>query len=286
MNKQQWQQELGQLKLSHTKKQRMIEQIQSAKPKSRGNWGYRLVLPSFVILAVLFTLLTLQPANVIDLVSGTTTTVEADHQKFITKTFYWFGGGLIVGVLFFVQAIAILLKTVRWDNSPRVQRIRAYLQGDKGQVTRLFSFVLLALLLLLPLVVTLYVPNPILLLQVYICFFIYANLVASQLWDLRESRGVVCPTCGHHFTRKEVRKKTTNAYKETCDKCDGPLYVKKMNRTNAVKAVILPCVIIGLPQMGMPFLLVVSTAVIYISIIIYYIAPLMTEFTTEDEPLW
>ena len=127
MNKEKWQAELNEIKLSTEQKQKMIHHVREGKVKKQVNWGYRIVLPSFIAFALLFIVLTLQPnSGVMPSTAGADQAIEFDHIAMTSELLYW---GLAAIVLFLVsiaQALVVLFKTTRWDNLSRVQYIREF----------------------------------------------------------------------------------------------------------------------------------------------------------------
>ena len=127
MNKEKWQVELNELKLSTEQKQKMIQHVHEGKLKKQVHWGYRITLPSFIAFALLFIILTLQPnLGVMPSTTGADQTTEMDHTSMANELLYW---GLVASILLLAsiaQAFVVLFKTTRWDELSRVQHIREF----------------------------------------------------------------------------------------------------------------------------------------------------------------
>lgn len=127
MNKEKWQAELNEIKLSTEQKQKMIHHVREGKVKKQVNWGYRIVLPSFIAFALFFVILTMQPnSGVMPSTAGTDQTTEIDHIAMTKELLYWGLAAIVLFLASIAQALVVLFKTTRWDKLSFVQHIREF----------------------------------------------------------------------------------------------------------------------------------------------------------------
>lgn len=133
MNKEQFQKEMDSVRLSGEQKRKLIHHVQHGPQKKLVNWGYRIVLPSFIVLTIFFVMMTISGES--PQITTTGKTIQEDtHERWINETIILFIVNAFLLITAIVLAVRLLYVTKRWQHIPRVIRARQLLSAHKKMV--------------------------------------------------------------------------------------------------------------------------------------------------------
>ena len=122
--------ELNSVQLSEEQKEKMIQQAKYGHEQKKVNWGYRIVLPSFLVMAMFFFFLS-QTAQTPDVTTAGQPITEATHEKWLNETLILLIANVFLVMTAIVVSIRLLFVTERWQHIPRVIRAKQILRQYK-----------------------------------------------------------------------------------------------------------------------------------------------------------
>ncbi len=182
----------------------------------------------------------------------------------------------IIWIALYIVAKKCFAHTKRWKTNPRLQEVHAFLQKP------LQPKVIVAIGLVVIWVGTIYFSS---LWYSQLIFVLLGGTfvtlsILNQACDYNKAR---CPHCHVPFTRKQIVKKTYMAFRETCDSCKKPIYLDRHVMTSFLLLPILPISGSWLHSLFdlKKFYVPVWIGLIIASLI-YFILPLVVQFTDKD----
>lgn len=146
-----WQKEMMHMKMKPAQKEKIVGMIQQGNPPKRAQreWQYPVVLFSFIAMALLFIVLSIQPDSVTTpITSGQQTSIlERVSNVFDNELLAWFSAVVLMVILSFVQLIKVIFQTKRWDNITFIEHTRTYLRIHKRYVMVHLMALVLAVLI-------------------------------------------------------------------------------------------------------------------------------------------
>ena len=279
-----WKQELEQLKLTDVQKERMKERI--IQPSIKRSRSYVPIIgPAFVILTIFLIWLNMQPQNNYKTASNDTAKGLL-FQPLNLEIALWIVATLLLMMGSYTLFMLNCLKVKRWQHRPIIQKVQHMLKLPK------MIWIVLSVLLLQAIVWigAFYLPYRLLFVQGMFSIFLIALILLIQIYLTRDLFQAHCPHCGEVFTKKLASKKATMAYKETCDTCGELIYPdRKVVQKQGTFYLIAP-VCIALQWTGIHSVYSFSILIITGLCIFFFITPYMTQFTKESDdqqpPLW
>lgn len=274
---------ISRIHLSDEQKQRMKQHIKNEQVTGRQVSKSKNYVPfvsaAFVVVAGLFLLL-LQPGELLvesGEVNGSFNIAEILRQV-ERSHIYW----AIASACFYILSMHLLrrsiIETVRWQNDPRIQEWHAFVV-NKNKFWFINSTIILIYLFGTFSIFSIWV-HYIVFLVVFILFYL-----SYTLFTIRQNVWSCCPTCGIKLTRKQIRKKTSySAFKETCDACNSPLFLKSVaasrNSIGFIPALMIP--LVNWFDYPILFIVILIASLLFIH---YRFAPYMLQFADHDEQL-
>ncbi|MFF5995635.1 TIGR04104 family putative zinc finger protein [Lysinibacillus sp. KU-BSD001] len=130
MRKEQLTRELNSVRLSDEQKEQMIQQTIYGHKRKQSSWGYRLVLPSFVVMAIFFVMLS-QTSQAPNMTTAGEAVLEVTHEKWFDETLILFAVNVFLIVTAIGLSIRLLFVIERWQHIPRVIRVKQILREHK-----------------------------------------------------------------------------------------------------------------------------------------------------------
>ena len=279
-----WKDELERLQLTDIQKTRMIAHVHSGGKRKKKSF-VPIIGPAFVILALFLIWLTIQPGTNYKTASQDTAK-ELLFQPLNLEIILWITATLILMMGSYTLFILNCLKVKRWQHRPVIRKVQRMFKFPK------MIWLVLSVLLLQAIVWigAFYLPYRLLFVQGMFSIFFIAMMLLIQIYLTRDLFKAHCPHCGEVFTKKQARKKATNAFKETCDECGELIYPdRKVAQKQAPFYMIAP-ICIALQWTGIHGVYPVSILFITGISTIFLIVPYTTQFTKESDdqqpPLW
>ncbi|GLC88533.1 hypothetical protein [Lysinibacillus piscis] len=127
----QFKQELNSVHLSEEQRQRIMKKVQQGHVTAPSHWPYRIVLSSFVALAIFFILLSMELPQ-LTTANHAFSYLETTHDKHFRKLLLLASISLLLVLTASIMAIRLLYVTERWQTKPVVRKakqiLRAYRQ--------------------------------------------------------------------------------------------------------------------------------------------------------------
>ncbi|MGE7024018.1 hypothetical protein [Solibacillus cecembensis] len=282
MNKEKWQTELKLLQLTEAQKSSMLQHVKSSK-KEKVNWTYRLAVPTFAVLCILFLFLVMSSERPVPILNhGTEQAIEMDHHEYIMETLIYLAIAFSIYVINCILAVLIVKNTVRWQ--PKIM----YFREKWGHYHWLFIGFMTT--------VTVggasslwFICSTQLGSKIIIFFLILIFLLLLQLYLARNvKRPLPCPVCHHTYSTREIRK-IAFSFKVNlkCTTCEKPIFYTRASRNKFG----LTSLFTGLPfftaiNIGLPFIVILCILVPYFLLVWRFILPYYIELEDEETPMW
>ena len=122
--------ELNSVQLSEERKEKIIQQAKYGREQKKINWGYRIVLPSFLVMAIFFFFLS-QTAQTPDMTTAGQPITEATHEKWLNETLILLIANAFLVMTAITVSIRLLFVIERWQHIARVIRAKHILRQYK-----------------------------------------------------------------------------------------------------------------------------------------------------------
>lgn len=137
--------ELNSVQLSEEQKEKIIQQAKYGHEQKKINWGYRIVLPSFLVMAMFFFFL-VQTAQTPDMTTAGQPITETTHEKWLNETIILLLVNAFLVMTAIVLSIRLLFVTECWQHIPRVIRAKQILRQYKRLwIVHVIAFILIIL---------------------------------------------------------------------------------------------------------------------------------------------
>lgn len=279
-----WKQELEQLKLTDVQKERMKERIKQPSIKRRKSF-VPIIVPAFVMLTIFLIWLNVQPQTNYK-TANQDTMEKLMFQPLNLEMTLWITATLILMIGSYTFLILNCLKVKRWQHRPVVQKVQRIFKSPK------MIWLVLSVLLLQAVVWVgaFYLPYRLLFVQGFFSIFLIATILLTQIYLTRDLFQAHCPHCGEIFTKKQARKKAINAFKETCDECGERIYPDRKVVQKQASVYLIAPICTALQWTGIHVVYMFSILVITGICLFFFITPYLTQFTKESDdqqpPLW
>lgn len=268
-------QRLEPVRLTEGQKQKIVA---NAKKPARKQRSYiPIILPSFIVLALFFVMISVSPNGLV--LFNQTTASTNDRALFEGLSFAevaWSVVSTALLIAVYIIAKRCIAHTKRWKTNPRLQEVHGFLQKP------LQPKVIVAIGLVVIWVGTIYFSS------LYYSQLIFVLLGVPLftliiLYEARDYNKSCCPHCHVPFTRKQIVKKTYMAFRETCDSCKKPIYLNRHVMVSFLLLPILPVSGFWLESLfGLKIYYVPLWIGLMIASLIYFILPLVVQFTDKD----
>lgn len=268
-------QRLEPVRLTETQKRKIV--ANAKKPVAKQRSYIPIILPSFIVLALFFIMISISPNGFV--LFNQTTASNKDHALFEGLSFAevaWSVVSSAMLIAIYIVAKRCIAHTKRWKTNARMQEVHAFLQKP------LLPKVAVAIGIVVIWIGTVYFSS---LWYSQLIFVLLAVILAtfSVLNDLRDYNKSSCPHCHVPFTRKQILKKTYMAFRETCDGCKKPIYLDRSIARNSLIMFLLPVSGVWLVDIaGLKMQYAPLWIVLMITSLTYFYWPIMVQFTDKD----
>lgn len=285
MNKEKWQQELGQMQLNDSQKQRMKQYVKSAKPKRKVDWMYRIAVPTFVLLALLFVYLSVGERSGVQLIHQASIPPEyaVDHNQYFKRIVLhlWIIFGLLL--MNSVLGVAVLMQTFRWKQ-PFVSKLRKVIRMLRYPL--LFLMPIIAVAIMYAFIIFNW---PIIAMKCVILLLIISTELFVILYLARNKTGHIhCPHCQHEITKTEKRKMVAYFKMELrCPSCNEKVYyTKKFRQMSGFMSLLISATIIFTPYIGISIRITIPCAILFACVQLFILMPLLMDIEEKEEFLF
>ncbi|MEG0472991.1 MAG: hypothetical protein RR588_11700 [Solibacillus sp.] len=282
MNKDKWKAELEQLQLTKSQKLSMLRHVKSSKVE-KVNWTYRLAVPTFTVLCLLFLFLVMGDGSPVrPLNHGAEQVVEMDKRETITEYPIEFAIALTLYIVNCILAFWIVKKTTRWQ--PMITRFRE----SWGHYYSLFVGILTLIIVCgassIWFICSTQFSSKLIIFVLILMLFLLLQLYIGR----NVNRPMPCPVCHHTYSKREIRKLGNSFTLELkCPVCEKPVFYTKASRNRFG----LTSVFTGLPfftaiNIGFPFIVILCILIPYFLLVWRFILPLYVELEDKETPMW
>ena len=263
------------VRLTEAQKRKII--ANAKKPVAKQRSYIPIILPSFIVLAIFFVMISVSPNGFV--LFNQTMASNNDRALFEGLSFAevaWSVVSSAMLIAIYIVAKRCIAHTKRWKTNAKVQEVHAFLQKP------LQPKVIVAIGLVVIWVGTIYFSS---LWYSQLIFVLLGGTfvtlsILNEACDYNKAR---CPHCHVPFTRKQIVKKTYMAFRETCDSCKKPIYLDRHVMVGFLLLPILPVSGFWLESLfGLKIYYVPLWIGLMIASLIYFILPLVVQFTDKD----
>ena len=266
------------IRLTDEQKKRI--KLNAKQPKSEKARYIPVVYTAFALVAAFFVLLNLpgQDISTINdrLSAATPNLPKPDWTKSIVLH-------SILNSILIVASVLLLKKclkdTLRWRDNAKVQEWNAFF----SHTPRTVMLIVLTVGLLW---IAVYVWPYLLMLKTILVLLLVVVFNLVVLCEIPERYESCCPHCKTTYTRKEIWRKSFNAFREKCDHCQKPIFVSEEENKRKLTIYLAPAypILLSGPFQFPLFLVIPMLISMFISLSYFYL-PYMVEFTDEDQGL-
>ena len=268
-------QRLEPVRLTENQKRKIL--ANAKKPVAKQRSYIPIILPSFIVLAFFFVMVSVSPSGFV--LFNQTAASQNEGSLFEGLSFAEIAWSVVSSVMLiaiYIVAKRCIAETKRWKTNARVQEVHAFLQKPlQPKMTVVIGIIVIWIG------------------TIYFSSLWYSQLVFVLLgvplftliilYEARDYNKSCCPHCQVPFTRKQIMKKTYMAFRETCDSCKKPIYLDRHVMTSFLLLPILPVSGSWLHSLfDLKMLYVPVWIGLIIASLIYFILPLVVQFTDKD----
>lgn len=268
-------QRLKPVRLTEEQKRKIV--ANAKKPVVKQHSYIPIILPSFIVLAIFFVMISVSPNGF--MLFNQTTASTNDRTLFEGLSFAevaWTVVSSAIIIAIYIVAKRCIAHTKRWKTNARVQEVHAFLQKP------LLPKMAVAITIIVIWIGTIYFSSlwySQLIFVVLGATFVTLSIL-NEACDYNKTR---CPHCHVPFTRKQIVKKTYMAFREKCDSCKKPIYLDRYAKVGFWFVPILPITGFWLESLfGLKIYYVPLWIGLMIASITYFILPLIIQFTDKD----
>lgn len=267
-------QRLEPVRLTEAQKRKIV--ANAKKPVEKHRSYIPIILPSFIVLALFFIMISISPNGFV-LFNQTTASnnlVLFEGLSFAEVAWSVVSSAMLIAI--YIVAKRCIAHTKRWKTNARVQEIHAFLQKP------LLPNIAVAVGIVVIWIGTVYFSSLWYsqLIFVLLGVTIVTLSILNEACDYNKTR---CPHCYVQFTRKQIVKKTYMAFREKCDSCKKPIYLNRYAKVGFWSSPILPITGFWLESsFGLKIYYVPLWIGLMIASLIYFILPLVVQFTDKD----
>lgn len=263
------------VRLTETQKTRIL--VNAKKPTAKQRSYIPIILPSFIVLAIFFVIISVSSNSFVLLKQSTASQNEGtlfEGLSFAEIAWSVVSSAMLIAI--YIVTKRCIAHTKRWKTNARVQEVHAFLQRP------VLPKVAVGIAIVVIWIGTVYFSS---LWYSQLIFVVLAVILATccVLNAVRDYNKTSCPHCHVPLTRKQIFKKTYMAFRETCDSCKMPIYLDRKTAANFFTLFLLP--ISGIwfvDSFGLKIQYVPLWIILMITSLIYFYMPLMFQFTEKD----
>lgn len=266
------------LKLSESKKREIVKNIKNSEHSRKKSYAF-IIAPAFVLLAICFSLLSMQGSLGEDVTtsSGWQWNTLTEAANFKDLLLLWIVS-LVFVMMAYVQFILLALKPERLMNY-KIFRIANQMYGTWRIV---FIIGLPFLWMIIESAILLIVPNEYVA-QFFVIVLLFLNVFLIQLKIVKGRGRSSCPHCDVELTNKEI------LMNKKCGVCGNGRVKKVQNSIQEFIATFGGLIVTLFPLFQIHLIFIFVYALLYVICTFYFIYPYLLTYQKESDippPLW